>query len=212
MTGAARPPLLAPSIPAGGQPSEGARCPLRRLPLATLLIALAAPAPAAQFDFCWLGANGYTMTGTIAFPDPLMNAPLVTEDDVTAFRITGYRDGIVIGAWSMEDRGPDTTWHLRFRPADLTFLTGGSFRGPESQGWNADGGVTDCGDPGFGFNSGNYSQDVCVNGIWVEESGVPPPTPFRASRGPVTPDCRGPDLISGAGSPPAAPEAGRQAG
>ena len=162
---------------------------------ALLFCLLSSSATAAEFNFCWAGAGGYTMTGRIAFPDDLLDAPIITERDVTAFEITGYEHGVAIGRWSMSDRTPSTTWHLRFDPETLTFPTGGSFPGERSQGWNANGEVTDCGRRGFGFNSGNYAQDICLYGVWIAQSSIPPETPFRATPNAVTPDCRAVDFL-----------------
>lgn len=135
------------------------------------------------------------MTGVIAFPDALMSRPLITERDVTAFRITGYERGVAVGQWSLADRGAGTTWHLRFDPRALTFPTGGSYPGDAGQGWNANGEVDNCGSSGFGFNSGNYAQDICLYGVWIEQSSIDPATPLRATTDPVTPDCRGSLLL-----------------
>ncbi|WP_245820414.1 hypothetical protein [Flavimaricola marinus] len=163
--------------------------------LAGVCACLAAPVQAARFNFCWAGAGGYTMTGVIGFPDDLLSKPVITEADVTEFRITGYLSGVAIGGWSLAERSRDTTWHLRFDPATLTFPTGGSFPGEQSQGWNADGDVEDCGRDGFGFNSGNYAQDVCWKGVWIEQSSIDPATPLRATTQAVTPECRGAYLL-----------------
>jgi hypothetical protein len=62
--------------------------------------------------------------------------------------------------------------------------------------WNAGGNVTDCGNPGFGFNGGNRAQDVCVNGAFIDESGIDPATPLKIAGDPSNP-C-GPVLL-GAG-------------
>jgi hypothetical protein len=163
--------------------------------LAALAACVALPVEAAQFNFCWLGANGFTMTGVIGFPDAALSKPLVTEADVTLFRITGYEDGVAIGRWSLDDLKPGTTWLLRFDPATLTFPTGGNFPGDAAQGWNADGDVQDCGPGGFGFNSGNYAQDICLNGVWIAQSSIDPATPLRATTDPVTAQCDGPLLL-----------------
>jgi hypothetical protein len=164
------------------------------LPKAAILACLCATfghaAHAASFNFCWLGAGGYTMTGTIVFPDTLMDRAYITEDDVTAFKITGYLNGAPVGSWNMEEAGPETTWHLRFAPKILTFPTGGNFGTLRSQGWNANGAVSDCGTPGFGFNAANGAQDVCVNGTFVRDSSIDRNTPFIATTAPVTADCR----------------------
>lgn len=170
--------------------------------VAAVLVMMASPAQAAQFNFCWSGSNGYTMTGTIGFADALMTRSIVTETEVSLFRIVGFRDGVAIGKWSLNDLTDDTTWHLRFDPRTLTFPTGGSFPGDASQGWNANGDVTDCGPGGFGFNSGNYAQDVCLDGVWISDSSIPPETPLGATPEPVTPDCRrAPLLGKGPGAP-----------
>lgn len=151
----------------------------------------AAPLQAAEFNFCWVGAAGYSMTGVIAFPDEKLNQDIITEDDVTRFEIIGYNRMIPIGTWSMEEAGWNTTWHLRFDPQTLSFPTGGPFGTDASQGWNANGNMTDCGRNGFGFNSGNYSQDFCLFGAWVEQSAIDPNTPFRATTQPVDAACDG---------------------
>ncbi|WP_373354858.1 hypothetical protein [Pseudoroseicyclus sp. CXY001] len=142
------------------------------------------------------------MTGHIAFPDAALSRPLVTEDDVTHFEITGFLDGEKIGHWSLAERTEATTWHLNFDPTARRFLTGGSFPGPESQGWNAAGDVTDCGPGGFGSNSGNWAQDLCVDGSWISDSSISPEEPFFAATGPVTPDCRQAQLLGKAAKAP----------
>ncbi|SHE31943.1 hypothetical protein SAMN05444339_10136 [Loktanella atrilutea] len=155
------------------------------------VLAAMAPLPtaAATLNFCWVGSQGYTMTGRMQIPDAKMKRHLLTEADVTRFKISGYRDGRLLGTWDNSRVAEGDTWHLRFDPATMTFLTGGSFDGPHSQGWNADGNVQNCGSPGFGFNSGNYAQDICVNGTYVHTSSIPPDTPLKATTDPVTPDC-----------------------
>jgi len=124
-----------------------------------------------------------------------MSRDIITERDVTRFEITGYNRLVPIGSWTLNDLYPGTTWHLRFDPQTLTFPTGGSFPGDYAQGWNADGNVQDCGRRGFGFNSGNYSQDVCLFGTWVEQSAIDPATPFHATSAPVSPACDGAMLL-----------------
>lgn len=82
---------------------------------------------AATLNLCWRGAGGYTMTGRMILPDAAMYKTIVTEDDISKFKIAGYLNGQLIGMWNMDQRGPDTTWHLRFDPAGMSFPTGGSF-------------------------------------------------------------------------------------
>ena len=152
---------------------------------AAALILLATPATAETYAFCWVGAAGYTMEGVIGYPDGASG--IVTEDDVTAFAITGYRDGVPVGSWSLADRTPETTFELRFDADRLAFPTGGSRAGGTYQAWNADGEVENCGDPGFGFNGGNNAQDVCVDGTFIEASGIAPDTPLTVAPDPSNP-------------------------
>ena len=155
------------------------------------LLATTTPVAAESWAFCWIGANGWSMEGFIAYPDGASG--LLTQDDLTAFEITGLRDGVPVGRWSMADRTPDTTFVLRFDADALAFPTGGDPASDDYQAWNADGFVTDCGTPGFGFNGGDRAQDVCVDGVFVEESGVAPDTPLTIAANAATP-C-GPALL-----------------
>ena len=65
------------------------------------------------------------MTGRMALPDAAMFKTIVTQNDITRFKISGYQNGKFLGAWDSENRDADTTWHLRFDPAGMVFLTGG---------------------------------------------------------------------------------------
>ena len=154
------------------------------------LLALCGPLQAAELNLCWVGANGYTMTGRMSLPDEAMFKTIVTEDDVTRFKISGYLNGTLIGTWDSRQRKSGDTWHLRFDPAGLVFPTGARFAATASQGWNTDGSGSNCGAQGFGFNTGDYGQDLCLNGVYVEQSTVAPDTPLIATFDPVTPDCR----------------------
>ncbi len=158
---------------------------------ASFALALVAnSAQAADFYFCWQGSNGYTMTGQMTLNPSALNKPVVTQDDVTLFKIAGYQNSQLLGKWDMATRADGSSWILHYDPARRVFLTPGEMGLGVSQAWNADGTATDCGDPGFGFNLGNYAQDFCLNGVWVEESGMPPETPFLVSPIPVDPLCR----------------------
>ena len=156
---------------------------------AAALALMGTQAQAVDFYFCWDGANGYTMTGQMTVNPAALSQPLVTENDVIEFRIAGYLDGMLIGKWDMQTRDADDTWQLHFDPTRGAFLTPGELGLGVSQAWNANGNADDCGNPGFGFNLGNYAQDFCLNGVWVEESGMPPETPFLVSPTPVSPIC-----------------------
>ncbi|MEY1557418.1 hypothetical protein AB3Y40_17460 [Yoonia sp. R2331] len=163
---------------------------------AALVAAFSAPSAlvAQDFSFCWIGANGYSMTGKMQIADGATG--VATEADVTAFKIAGYHNGNLLGTWDMRDLRDGATWHLRFDLDTQSFPTGGSFPASYSQGWNANGAVTDCGNPGFGFNSGNHAQDVCVNGSWARDSSIAPDTPLVAVAGANAPTCRQVPLMS----------------
>lgn len=152
--------------------------------LAATLIAALATAPAAhaaRYQFCWVGANGYTMQGEIAFPDALVDTGLITEEDVTDFKIIGFLDGIAIGSWSLDQRTAQTSWLLRFDTTNLEFPTGGIRTANSYQEWNANGQVNNCGAvDGFGWNGGNWAQDVCIDNVWIEDSSIDPNTPLFA--------------------------------
>jgi hypothetical protein len=151
------------------------------LPLLLLLLPAATPGHAAQFQFCWVGANGYTMEGRIGFPDSLQGTGLITEAEVTSFQIIGRIDGVAIGSWNLADLTPRTSWRLRFDTDRLQFPTGGIDAQNSYQEWNANGQVNNCGAvEGFGWNGGNYAQDVCIDNVWIEESSIDPDTPLFA--------------------------------
>lgn len=154
----------------------------RLLALAATTVLAAQPAWATvQFQFCWIGANGYTMQGQIEFPKTLLNTGIINETDVTGFRIQGFHDGFPIGFWSLDMLTPETSWLLHFDTNSLQFPTGGSRSQQTYQEWNANGEVNDCGaDGGFGFNGGNWAQDVCINNTWIEASSIDPFTPLQA--------------------------------
>ncbi len=158
--------------------------------LVACMFAFAQTATAATLNMCWTGGNGYTMTGRMELPDSAMRKTLVRETDITAFKITGYFNGTRVGSWNLIEKTPDTSWSLYFDPATFTFPTAIDLNRQVSQEWNANGNVDDCGNPGFGFNAGNFAQDVCINGQYIEPSSIDPETTFFATYDPVTPDCR----------------------
>ena len=167
--------------------------------LAALLSLLASPLAAETWHFCWIGAGGYSMAGTMTLVAGA--GPIATEADVTAFRIVGFSEGTPIGAWSLADLDATTTWHLRFDVEEEVFPTGGHHLGPAGQAWNANGSVNDCGVPGFGFNSGSNAQDICLDNRFVTASSIDRATPLPAS--PVKPDrpCSATPLLSKAARP-----------
>lgn len=153
---------------------------MRRLPLVLALLSAAAPAAAAKFRFCWIGGAGYSMQGTIEFPDALLGTGLITQDQVTGFEIFGFLDGFPVGTWSLDQRRPDTTWVLSFDTDRLEFPMGGDRFLNTYQAWNANGEVNDCGAGGFGFNGGNYAQDVCIDNTYIAASSIDRFTPLPA--------------------------------
>ena len=154
--------------------------------IAALATALAGPAQAATQTFCWLGANEYRVEGYITYPDTAQGW-LLTENTVTDFGITGWRGNTFLGEWSMKDLTPDTSFTLRFNTRTMAFPMGGYREDDTYQEWNADGTATDCGTPGFGFNGGNRAQDICVDGQFIEESGIDPDTPLSIAPGATNP-------------------------
>lgn len=169
-----------------------------------LVLGLASPATAADFEFCWEGANGYRMEGTMTVPDALTDQPLLTHDDITAFFIRGFKDDVPLGAWDMRQLTPTTSWNLSFDPRGMVFPTGGMHDGPKGQAWNAGGRADDCGDPGFGFNSGTNAQDVCVNNVWHTDSMINRYTRFPVfAAGTVNLDCGGVALLGSVQGAPA---------
>jgi hypothetical protein len=158
---------------------------MRHLPLAALILAASATAAvpsddAARFQFCWTGANGFTMEGIIGFPAELLGTGIITQAEITEFAIWGYHNGLPIGSWNMADRTTETSWTLFFDTRSIAFPMGGYFLEQSYQEWNANGQVNDCGNPGFGFNGGNWAQDVCIDNTWIEASSIDPDTPLPA--------------------------------
>jgi hypothetical protein len=153
---------------------------MRRAASVLVAFVFATPALAVELHFCWLGADGYRMSGKMAFPDELATADLVTETDVTSFEITGYHFDQVVGHWSIAQLRPETSWNLSFLPREMAFVTGGYSNSDGGQEWNANGYVEDCGNPGFGFNSGAGAQDICINGRFMFESSIASAAPFPA--------------------------------
>lgn len=154
-----------------------------RLALPLILALAAAPpsqASSASFQFCWIGGGGYTMRGTIEFPGALIGTGIITEEDVTGFFIEGAHNGVPVGYWSLDQRLPDTSWTLSFDTNAMEFPTGGIRSLHSYQAWNAHGQVNDCGAGGFGFNAGNYAQDVCIDNTYVAISSIDRDTPLKA--------------------------------
>ncbi|MEJ6393101.1 hypothetical protein V8J82_07540 [Gymnodinialimonas sp. 2305UL16-5] len=155
---------------------------------AVLATASVTNASAVRYQFCWVGANGYTMEGTMTLRDGATG--LATEADVTDFQIIGFREGVAIGSWSLSQRTAQTSFLLRFDTETMRFPTGGIRSENSYQEWNANGSVDNCGAvDGFGWNGGNWAQDVCINNVWIEDSSIDPNTPLYAQPMDVTLIC-----------------------
>ncbi len=164
--------------------------------VAALVTCIATSTAAAEFEFCWEGANDYRMEGWMTVPDAALAKPLVTQDDVTGFFIQGYKDDVPIGAWDLSQLTVFTSWNLSFDPRGMVFPTGGMHDSPKGQAWNAGGRADDCGDPGFGFNSGTNAQDLCVNNVWRTDSMISRYTRFPVfEAGTANLDCGGAALL-----------------
>ncbi|MEM1272484.1 MAG: hypothetical protein AAGF88_01635 [Pseudomonadota bacterium] len=154
---------------------------LASVALTLALTSAAKPAETARFEFCWIGNSGYTMQGVIGFPAELLGTGIITDAQVTEFRIVGLLNDVPVGAWSLGDLTPTTSWELYFDTTTLEFPTGGYSGAQSYQQWNANGEVNDCGVGGFGFNGGNLYQDVCIDNTWITDSSIAPATPFPAA-------------------------------
>ena len=139
------------------------------------------------------------MTGRMSLPDAAMFKTILTEADVTRFKISGYFEGRLIGTWDSGTRAPDATWHLRFDPAGMAFLTGGRFasfrlarleRGRQRRQIAAA--------PVSAFNSGDFSQDLCRERRPMSKaSSIDARHAARLLLStPVTPDCRNTAAVS----------------
>lgn len=87
--------------------------------------------------FCWIGAAGYRVEGTITCPAAA--GRLLTENEVEGFAIAGWRDDASLGDWSLADLTPETSFTLRFDTRTLAFAMGGYPEESTYQEWNADG-------------------------------------------------------------------------
>jgi len=158
-------------------------CRFVRRPLLALSVAcLPAAASAASYEFTWTGSNGYRVEGALAISDTLTRSDLITTHDVECFRITGYHNDRLLGHWNLGDLTPETSWNVNFKPKALRFPMGGSSLGREGQEWNMNGNGNSCGPDGFGFNSGTFAQDICVNGRIIVPSQVSRYKPLSATR------------------------------
>ncbi|EAR49841.1 hypothetical protein OG2516_06037 [Oceanicola granulosus HTCC2516] len=152
-----------------------------------------------SYRFKWIGANGYRLAGGMAFdPAAAGDDGLIREDAVECFFIEGYRHDRPLGRWGLAALREETTFYLEFDPRTRRFSLP-SEEAPVTQGWNMDGVGDNCGAGGFGFNVGNYAQDICLDNRLIADSQIDPWTELRAVPDPglAMPDdaCRGPVLM-----------------
>lgn len=173
---------------------------LRSLSLCVMALAAPAGAQEVSYRFVWEGGGGYALTGALAFDPAAVAGPYVRETDLTCFVIEGQKDGAPIGRWALTMLLPETTWRLHFHAPSARFpVDGDDHELWMPQAWNMNGEGRDCGPGGFGFNAGNYAQDLCLDGALLRESQRPPDQPFAAQRAEVAfpPDaCRAPPMLS----------------
>lgn len=152
---------------------------------ALILALLATPAGAfakdAIYRFTWQGAGGYAFEGAMSFDAAKLSLGRIYEGDVQCFVIEGRKGELPVGRWALGMLIPETTWILTFDTEAERFVPYGP-ADPMPQAWNMDGYGTDCGPEGFGFNIGNYAQDICIDGTLIADSQMPPATPFPAER------------------------------
>ncbi|QQA43664.1 hypothetical protein [Pelagovum pacificum] len=150
--------------------------------VALAMLPLAAAADTATYKFKWAGSDGYRMDGVMSFDATLLSTrERITHDDLDCFAISGTHEGAPIGTWGLAELLPETTWYLEFDVASESFTLPNS-ETAVTQGWNMNGTGNDCGVDGFGFNLGNYAQDICVDNELVVASQVDPTAPFPAVR------------------------------
>ena len=61
------------------------------------------------------------MRGMIGFPSELLGTGIITQSQVTEFRIIGFRDDLPVGSWSLDQLTPTTSWELYFDTRSLEF-------------------------------------------------------------------------------------------
>ncbi|MEC7762243.1 MAG: hypothetical protein VX874_10080 [Pseudomonadota bacterium] len=149
--------------------------------LTFLSLPVAAHAEDAIYRFTWQGAGGYAFDGAMSFDASKLGGGRIHEGDVQCFVIEGRRGEVPVGRWALGMLIPETTWLLTFDTGVEEFVTYG-LGDPMPQAWNMDGYGTDCGEGGFGFNIGNYAQDICIGGTLIADSQMPPVAPFPAER------------------------------
>ena len=121
------------------------------------------------YNLGWMGSNGYTMSGNFSFNSDSGTDGLIDGTELLTLSISGYQSGNPLGNWKFTDpyKGLEP-FNFNFDPSAQQFFTGGNSNSPTGQNWNDDGNTgSSCGNPGIGFNDGNFSRDLCVNGVKV---------------------------------------------
>ena len=130
------------------------------------------------------------MTGIFSFDSDSDADGLIDGTELLNFSISGFHNGNPVGIWRFTD--PYTglePFNFNFDPTGLLFFTGGNSNSPTGQNWNDDGNAgNSCGTPGLGFNNGNFSQDLCVNGVKVSISDSSTPVATLAATSAAIPE------------------------
>lgn len=105
---------------------------------------------AVSFDISWIGANGYTMSGSFSYDDG-MHSGIINGTQIDTLMIEGFHNSTSISSWNLAD-GSTTTFNFNFDTDSETFLIGGSSLSPTGQAWNWKGAT------GLGFVSGSPNE------------------------------------------------------
>lgn len=150
--------------------------------LTLMLMLMSSSCYAASYQFSWVGSDGYRLEGAFSIPGSLAQAKHIDERAVKCFWIAGYRSDNPVGQWNISQLTDETNWRLNFEPQSSRFRTGGHSQSQFGQEWNMNGFGIGCGEGGFGFNSGNATQDICINNLWIKSSIISPKTSLLAIR------------------------------
>jgi hypothetical protein len=126
------------------------------------------------------------MTGSFSFDSASAADGLIDEAELLSLSIAGFQGSSPLGSWALgQPHSAAEPFNFNFNPMTEMFLVGGLSYGANGQNWNDDGSSDNsCGNPGFGFNSGSATQDICVNGQFVRESATSNFSSLTATRVP----------------------------
>jgi opacity protein-like surface antigen len=75
---------------------------------AVTALGVGSSAEAVQYDLFWTGANGYSMTGSLAFDDSLLNTGVIDESQIDELSIDMFLNGGLLGSRSPQADGLGT--------------------------------------------------------------------------------------------------------